>query len=82
MSDIIVVGAGVGGLAAALRLQARGHRVTVMEQSGEIGGKLGVIEAEGFRFDTGPSLVTMPHVLADLFESSGVSLADSLPLAR
>ncbi|WAC53543.1 phytoene desaturase family protein [Gordonia sp. SL306] len=82
MSDIIVVGAGVGGLAAALRLRARGHRVTVMEQSGEIGGKLGVIETDGFRFDTGPSLVTMPHVLADLFESSGVALADALPLAR
>ena len=82
MSQVIVVGAGVGGLAAALRLQAGGHNVTVLEQSSDIGGKLGVIEHDGFRFDTGPSLVTMPHVLEELFTSTGASVHDVLSLQR
>jgi phytoene desaturase len=82
LSRIIVVGAGVGGLSAALRLQALGHQVTVLEQSADLGGKLGVVERDGFRFDTGPSLVTMPHVLADLFSAAGADLDDVLPLSR
>jgi len=82
MTDVIVVGAGVGGLAAALRLQALGHRVTVLEQSDRIGGKLGVEERDGFVFDTGPSLVTMPQILRDLFAAGGAALDEVLPLAR
>jgi phytoene dehydrogenase-like protein len=79
MSSIVVVGAGVGGLAAALRLQAAGHRVTVFEQAPEVGGKLGVIRHDGFMFDTGPSLVTMPHILAELLASAGRRLEEVLP---
>ena len=79
---VLVVGAGVGGLAAAVRLSARGHRVTVLEQASEIGGKLGVHEQDGFLFDTGPSLLTMPHVLEELFAATGAPLADVLPLER
>lgn len=82
MSSIVVVGAGVGGLAAALRLQAAGHRVTVFEQAPEVGGKLGVIRHDGFMFDTGPSLVTMPHILAELLASAGRRLEEVLPLSR
>lgn len=82
MAEIVVVGAGVGGLAAAIRLQANRHRVTVLEQSHEIGGKLGVIEHDGFRFDTGPSLVTMPHLLAELFAATGAPLDEVLHLER
>lgn len=76
MSRIVVIGAGVGGLAAAARLSARGHRVTLVEQSGEVGGKLGTLEDDGFVFDTGPSLVTMPQVFTEFFASTGGQLAD------
>ena len=75
MSRVVVVGAGVGGLAAAARLAAGGHDVTVCEQAAVVGGKLGWLERETpvgtFRFDTGPSLLTMPEVFADLFAATG-----------
>ena len=82
MSRVIVIGAGVGGLAAAMRLQAAGHEVTVLEQFDSVGGKLGVIEHDGFVFDTGPSLVTMPHVLTELFDDTGAPVHDVLDLRR
>jgi phytoene desaturase len=66
MSAIVVIGAGVGGLAAAARLAAAGHEVVVHERSEVVGGKLGGYERDGFVFDTGPSLLTMPQVFADL----------------
>lgn len=92
MSRVVVVGAGVGGLAAAARLAALGHAVTVCEATGEIGGKLGLVEHDvpgrgRFRFDTGPSLVTMPQVFHDLFHDTGgwpdgLELTPLEPLAR
>jgi phytoene desaturase len=63
---IVVVGAGVGGLVAAVRLAAAGHRVVVHERSAVIGGKLGRYARDGFSFDTGPSLLTLPQVFDDL----------------
>lgn len=66
MSEIVVIGAGVGGLAAAARLAAAGHRVTVHERAAQPGGKLAVYERDGYRFDTGPSLLTLPQVFDDL----------------
>lgn len=66
MSEVVVIGAGVGGLAAALRLARAGHRVTIHERSAEVGGKLAVYERDGFRFDTGPSLLTLPGVFEEL----------------
>jgi len=66
MSAVVVIGAGVGGLAAAARLAAAGHRVTVYERAATVGGKLGRYERDGFRFDTGPSLLTLPQVFTDL----------------
>lgn len=74
MSRVVVVGAGVGGLATAARLAAMGHRVTVCERSEGIGGKLGIHTAQGFLFDTGPSLVTMPQVFRELFAATGDAL--------
>jgi phytoene desaturase len=81
VSRVVVVGAGLGGLAAAARLAALGHRVTVCEAADRTGGKLGleIVDVPGtgtFRFDTGPSLVTLPHVFRDLFEATGGWPAD------
>jgi phytoene desaturase len=85
MADpIIVIGAGVGGLACAARLAAAGHRVTVLEQADRVGGKLGAYErhtgAGAFRFDTGPSLLTLPDVFAELFAATGSTLEQEVEL--
>lgn len=71
-----MIGAGVGGLAAAARLAALGHDVTVCEAAPTVGGKLGLVTTDVpdvgvFRFDTGPSLLTMPQVFRDLFTETG-----------
>lgn len=82
MAPIVVIGAGLGGLAAAARLHAQGHSVVVCEQGGAIGGKLGTYEREGYRFDTGPSLLTLPAVFRDLFGATGDPLDQTLDLER
>ncbi|CAN5487306.1 phytoene desaturase family protein [soil metagenome] len=78
----IVIGAGVGGLACAARLAAAGHRVTVLEQAPVVGGKLGLLERDGHRFDTGPSLLTLPWTLGDTLRATGVDIDDVLDLQR
>ncbi len=82
MSRVVVVGAGLGGLAAAARLARLGHAVTVCEQAPVVGGKLGLLERDGFRFDTGPSLLTLPQVFRDLFVTTGRPLERELELVR
>jgi len=77
---IIIVGAGIGGLSAAIRLAAQGHSVTILERQAQVGGKMNRVEMNGFRFDTGPSLITMPYVLEDLFRSAQRELKDYLDL--
>ena len=77
---VVVAGAGVGGLAAGIRLAAAGHAVTVLEQAPAPGGKAGRLEIDGYRFDTGPSLLTLPDILAGLFADTGEPLADELEL--
>jgi phytoene desaturase len=79
---IVVVGAGVGGLAAAVRLAHAGHRVTVIERGGAPGGKCARLAVDGFSWDTGPSLLTMPWVFRDLFAATGRPLEDELELLR
>lgn len=76
----IVIGAGIGGLSTAIRLQAAGHRVIIFEKNKLVGGKMYQIEKDGFRFDTGPSVITMRHVFEQLFESVGRQLDDYLDL--
>ncbi len=77
-----MVGGGVGGLAAAIRLASAGHRVTVLERNDAMGGKLATRERDGFSFEIGPSLLTLPEVFSELFELVGSSLADAVELVR
>ncbi len=87
---IAVIGGGIGGLSAAIRLSVAGFRVTLLEKNERIGGKLNLWEAphphrpqdRPFRFDTGPSLLTMPFVFEELFSAAGEKLADHLTLTR
>lgn len=78
----VVIGGGVGGLAVAARLAKQGWTVRLFEQAAQVGGKLGVFERDGFRFDTGPSILTMPHVFDALFADTGAPLASVLRLRR
>lgn len=80
--DVIVVGAGVGGLASAIRLAAAGHRVAVYERNGVTGGKLAAVRHDGYTFDVGPSLLTLPQVFDELFRCAGTTLADEVDLVR
>lgn len=79
---IVVVGAGVGGLTAAIRLAAAGHDVVVLERNPMVGGKLATLEEGGYTFDIGPSLLTLPQVLDDVFAAAGSTLADEVELVR
>ncbi|MER7847544.1 NAD(P)/FAD-dependent oxidoreductase [Kitasatospora sp. NPDC096077] len=71
MARIVIIGAGMSGLAAASRLATLGHRVTVCEASGTYGGMVGRYERDGFAFDTGPGLLTLPAVYRDLALKTG-----------
>jgi phytoene desaturase len=77
---VAIIGAGVGGMAAAIRLAVQGYRVQIFERNARAGGKLNLVECDGWRFDTGPSLLTMPDVVRDLFAAAGASLDDTLDL--
>lgn len=79
-SDVAIIGAGIGGLSAAIRLAAAGRRVAVYEQNAHVGGKMGQIEQDGFRWDTGPSVITMRWVFEELFAAAGRRLEDYLTL--
>lgn len=68
MAKALVIGAGIGGIASALRLRKKGYDVTVVEANDFAGGKLHAIAQDGYRFDLGPSLFTMPHFVDELFE--------------
>lgn len=72
MKKIGIVGAGVAGLAASVRMASRGYQVEVFEANRYPGGKLSQFELAGFRFDAGPSLFTMPQYVLDVFEAAGI----------
>lgn len=81
---VAVVGAGMGGLSAAAHLVRAGCEVTVFEASSEVGGKAGFVSREGFVFDTGPTLLTMPDVVRRAFEAAGGDLdrdVGTMPIA-
>ncbi len=78
--NIVIIGAGIGGLSAACLLAKQGHTVTVLEKNAGFGGKMNLVEQNGYRFDTGPSLFTMPEILESLFEYCGTSIPKQLEL--
>jgi len=78
MKHAIVIGAGIGGLASSILLANKGYRVTVLEKNSTVGGKMQQHVADGYRFDTGPSLLTMPFLLEKLFSLCNENLSDYL----
>jgi len=74
--NIGIIGAGIGGIAAAVRMAAQGHQVSVFEANSYPGGKLSEFRQDGFRFDAGPSLFTMPHYVDELFQLAGENPQD------
>ncbi|MGK0138313.1 MAG: diapolycopene oxygenase [Algoriphagus sp.] len=73
MPKVSIIGSGIAGLAASIRMRAQGYEVTVFESNSYPGGKLHNLELDGYRFDTGPSLFTMPHLVDELFSLLGES---------
>jgi phytoene desaturase len=78
---VVVVGAGLAGLSAALHLTGRGRRVTVVEREPWPGGRAGRLDIDGYRLDTGPTVLTMPDILEDVFAAVGDSLYDRLQVS-
>ena len=78
--DVVIIGAGLGGLSAALRLTGAGRRVTVLERAAEPGGRAGVLRTGGYRFDTGPTVLTMPELIDEALSWVGERLTDRLEL--
>ncbi len=80
MSRVVVVGGGFGGTAAAARLAKQGHDVTLLERRDRLGGAVGSVERDGFRWDAGPTSTALPAVVRDLFRKSGRPLERELEL--
>ncbi len=78
---VVVVGAGLGGLSAACHLVGRGHDVTVVERDALPGGRAGRVELGGYRFDTGPTVLTMPELLDATFGAAGFETREFVDLA-
>jgi len=81
-STVVVIGSGLGGLTAACTLAARGYSVTVLEKNDWIGGKAAVLERDGFRFDMGPTILTVPSVLRRVYQEAGLRMEEHLDLIR
>jgi len=79
---VAIIGSGIGGLAAAIRIATKGHEVTIFEKNKLPGGKLSQIQIGDFRFDTGPSLFTLPILIEELFDICGKKMENHLPYQR
>src|SRR3954452_22289655 len=80
--SVVIVGAGLGGLSAALHLAGAGRSVTVLERAAVPGGRAGLIRDHGYHFDTGPTVLTMPELVAQPLNAVGEDLGDWLTLRR
>lgn len=81
-ADTIVIGSGLAGLATACTLAARGYSVTVVEKNDWLGGKAALLEDRGYRFDMGPTILTLPSVLHRVFQEAGRKLEEYLDMVR
>ncbi|TFL17401.1 phytoene desaturase family protein [Jannaschia formosa] len=81
-ASAVVIGGGLGGMAAALRLRARGYAVRLIDRCPRLGGRAQVYDRDGFRFDAGPTLLTAPHLLEELFGLFGRRLRDHVTLVQ
>src|SRR5690606_9245277 len=79
---VVVIGGGLGGLSAAISLRQKGYDVAIYEQNNHFGGKLNRLEQDGFGFDLGPSILTMPHIFETLFQQSGKQMSDYVKIQR
>ncbi|MFD2212367.1 phytoene desaturase family protein [Metabacillus endolithicus] len=79
---VLVIGGGLGGLSAAISLAQSGYEVSLYEKNDHIGGKLNRLDQDGFGFDLGPSILTMPHIFEKLFSASGKSMKDYVPIEK
>ncbi|MDD1621835.1 MAG: FAD-dependent oxidoreductase, partial [Methylococcaceae bacterium] len=79
---VVVIGAGLGGLSAAISLATEGFSVQLLEKNDKVGGKLNILTKDGFTFDLGPSILTMPHIFAALFSRAGKDMADYVQIEK
>lgn len=79
---VVVVGAGLGGMTAAIQLARQGFQVDLLEKNDRLGGKLNLHQEAGFSFDLGPSIFTLPQIFRPVFEGDGKTLEDYVPLVR
>lgn len=79
---VVVIGAGLGGMSAAIQLASRGYQVDLFEKNAHLGGKLNVLKEKGFSFDLGPSIFTLPQMFRPVFEGDGKKLEDYIDLVR
>ena len=77
---VVIVGAGLAGLSAALHLAGAGRRVTILERENFPGGRNGLLQTNGYSFDTGPTVLTMPSLIEEAFQSLGENMSDWLTL--
>ena len=77
---VVIVGAGLAGLSAAIHLIATGRKVTVLERELVPGGRNGLLKKDGYSFDTGPTVLTMPSLIEEIFEAVGEKLSDWMEL--
>ena len=80
--DVVIIGAGIGGIASAARLAQRGWNVTVFEKNDIPGGRCGQLSLEGYRFDTGATLFLLPELYAETYRALGERMEDHLELVR
>ena len=79
---VIIIGAGPGGLASSILLAAAGVKVTVLERLPIVGGRTSSIEADGYKFDLGPTFFLYPRVLDEIFRAAGTSLRDEVEMVQ
>ena len=79
---VVVIGAGLGGLSAAISLASEGFSVELLEKNDKVGGKLNIMIKDGFTFDLGPSILTMPHIFEALFTRVGKNMADYVGIEK